>query len=253
MKRFFIFLLAAFCVLPSFIEAQTPAATLSSGKELNVLYRNEATGGLFVHSQGFGLSYRRGRHVTGMRKRVLEMELLTMHHPKEIKVSRTENSKGYYYGKLNSLVLFRPGLGFQNVVFRRGERKSVEIRYSTFVGASLCLAKPVYLDISHKGANSTDTEIISTEMYDPEKHQQSNIYGRAPFFTGFNKSRLYPGAYAKFAFSCEYADNSDDIKALEIGSVIDVYPVAVPIMATKKNYPFFITLYAHFIFGKKWF
>ncbi|MBC7865657.1 MAG: hypothetical protein IAF38_21965 [Bacteroidia bacterium] len=248
-----IYLIASFIFsLLTEVNAQAPASQLTSGKELNVLMRNEASGGLFVHSRGFGLNYRRARHVTGMRKRVFEMDLLTMHHPKEVKVSRTENSKGYYYGKLNSLVLFRPGIGFQNVLFRRGERKSVEIRYSTFIGGSICLAKPVYLDIVHNIPNS-EQKPVTTEQYDPEKHNQSNINGRAPFFTGFNKSKLYPGGYAKFAISCEYADNSDDIKALELGTVIDVYPKAIPIMATKTNSPFFLTIYANFIFGKKWF
>lgn len=249
--RLLLFFLPIACLFTEGV-AQVPAASLSSDKQLNVLYRNEASGGLFIHSKGFGLNYRRARHVTGSRKRVLEIEALTMHHTKEVKISHTENSKGYYYGKLNSLIVFRPGVGVQNVLFRRGDRKSVEVRYSAFIGASVCVAKPVYLEILHHVPNS-EQQVISTEQYDPEVHNQDNIYGRSPFFTGINKSKLYPGGYAKFAVSCEYAENADEIKALELGSVLDLYPVAIPIMATKKNNPFFITLYASFIFGKKWF
>jgi hypothetical protein len=247
MNRKFTYIFILFCSLIVNGYGQTPAATLSTGKELNVLYRNEASGGVFLHSRGFGMNYRRGKHITGEKKRMLEVEMATMRDPKEVKISHIENSKGYYYGKLNSLILFRPGIGFQNVIFRRGERKSVEIRYSVFGGASLCVAKPVYLEIL------TETQTINTERYDPEIHNQDNIYGRSPFFTGIDKSKIYPGGYLKFSTSCEYADNSNEIKALELGTILDVYPIPVPIMSVKKNQPFFITLYASFIFGKKWF
>ena len=233
-------------------SAQTAAPQTSQDKNLNVLYRNEASGSIFLHTSGFGLNYRRAHHLTGTRKKVFEIDALTMHHAKEVKISHTENSKGYYYGKINSLIIFRPGVGFQNTIFRRGERKSVEIRYSTFIGASLCLAKPVYLEILHH-IQGSDQQVISTEKYDPEVHNQNNIYGRSTFFTGINRSTIYPGGYAKFAVSCEYAESKNEVKALEIGTVLDVYPRPVPVMAIKKNNSFFVTLYASFVFGKKWF
>ena len=222
-------------------------------KELNVLLRNEASGGFFVHSRGIGINYRRGFHVTGQRKRVFELEVLTMRSPKEIKVARSENSKGYYYGKLNSLYITRPGVGFQNVLFRRGDRKSIEIRYSTFIGPSMCLAKPVFLEILHHNPANPDQKFVSTEKYDPEIHNQNNISGRAPFFTGFIQSKLYVGAYGKFSISCEYAESRFEIKSFELGAVIDVYPAKIPIMATSKNTNLLLTLYTSFIFGKKWF
>lgn len=234
--------------------AQDAITLVESGADLNVLYRNEATFGLLAHSNGFGLIYRRGKHLTGTRKHVLEVEVVNMSHPKEIKSVNPyfENSKGFYYGKLNSIIIPRVGVGFQNVLFRKAERKSVEIRYSTYLGASLALAKPVYLEILHQTAINSEFN-LSTEKYDPAVHTFDKIYGRAPYFTGFDQTKLYPGVYAKFALSFEYADLRNDVKVIETGITIDAYPKVVPIMAQFRNYQVFPSLYISFIYGKKWF
>jgi hypothetical protein len=240
----------------SVLFAQDATTLVQSGVDLNVIYRNEATFGLLAHSNGFGGTYRRAKHVTGTRKRVLEIEFVSMSHPKEVKSVNPyfENSKGFYYGKLNSILIPRIGIGFQNVLFRKAERKSVEIRYSTYLGASFALAKPVYLEILQK-TNTPSEFNLSTERYDPSNplHSFGNIYGRAPYFTGFDQTKIYPGMYAKFGLSFEYGDLRSDIKVIEIGMTFDVYPKVVPIMAYTTNYQVFPSLYISLIYGKKWF
>lgn len=250
-KLLFLYGLFIFLVLSVGLCHSQPLSS-DARKDLNVLYRNEASGSAFKHSRGVGINFRRAFHVTGEKKRILEAEVCTMHDLKEVKVAMNENSKGYYYGKLNSLIVFRPGFGRQMVIFKRSERRSVEIRYSTFVGGSLCFAKPVYLDILHSTQGSEPMP-LSTEQYDPELHNQTNIYGRANFLTGINKTKIYPGGYAKFSLSCEFGDDYSDVKAIEIGAVADIYPFPVPLMAYNKNNPYFITLYAGLVIGKKWY
>lgn len=237
-----------------FIFAQDATTLVQSGVDINVMYRNEAVFGLLAHSNGFGMTYRRGRHVTGTRKRVLEVELVNMSHPKEIKSVNPyfENSKGFYYGKLNSIIIPRVGIGFQNVLFRKAERKSVEIRYSTYLGASIALAKPVYLEILHQ-TNINSEFNLSTEKYDPNEHTFDKIYGRAPYFKGFDQTKFFPGGYAKFALSFEYGDLRSDVKVIEVGTTLDVYPKVVPIMAYTSNYQLFPSIYISLIYGKKWF
>jgi hypothetical protein len=220
--------------------------------DLNVLYRNEASGSLFIHSRGLGINFRRGFHVTGEKKRVLEAEFASMRDPKEVKVALNENSKGYYYGKLNSLFMLRFGAGRQNILFRRGERKSVEIRHGLYVGGSICFAKPVYLDILHNTPGSEPMP-LTTEQYDPEFHSMNNIYGRSNFLTGIQKTKLFPGGYAKFNISCEFGEKYSDIKSLELGIVADVYPFPVPVMAYNSRSSYFLTLYASLVIGKKWY
>lgn len=225
---------------------------LQSGEDVKVLYRHEASFGLFMHSAGgFGMAYRRGEHVTAKRKRMFEIEMSNFKHPKEVKSvnSYYSNSKGFIYGKLNAVLLVRPGLGYQNILYQKSDKKSVEIRYSYFVGATLAFAKPAYLEIK-KG---TYTSVPSTERYNPEIHKQEDIFGKAPFFKGIEKTIIYPAAYAKLALSFEYADRYNALKAIETGAVVDVYPKAVPMMAFNKKQQVFVSLYLKIIWGKKWF
>ncbi len=249
--RVIILLIAVFFTQD--LLSQGEQRTTEDGKSLNVLFRNEGTMGFFAHTRGFGLNYRRGWHVTGQRKRMIEIEGLNMRHSKEIKEKSNirDNAKGFYYGKLNSVFLLRLGIGFQNVIYRRADRKSVEIRCSYLVGPQLTFAKPIYLTILKE--NQFQQKDFVVEKYDPAMHDLSNIVGRAPFVNGIERTKLYPGAYAKLAFSFEYADYSNEVKAIEIGTVVDVYPIALPIMANYAKENYIVTLYISFVFGKKWF
>ena len=238
------------------VFSQDAITQLQNGSDPNVLYRNEADGGIVIHSQGFGLNYRRGTHVNGASRKFLEFELVSMKHPKETKTynSTFPNSKGFYYGKLNSVMVLRSGVGYQKVMFGKAERerKSVEIRYSVYVGPSLSLAKPVYLEIIRDRVFPSQFE-LSTERYDPSQHSLANIYSKAPYLKGFDEMKIYPGGYAKFVLGIEYADKHNEIKAVETGIVLDAYFKPVPIMATEKNNPFFFTVFINLIMGKRWF
>lgn len=236
-------------------ELNDDLSRLQRGEDLKVLYRNESNFGLYVHSAGgIGIAYRRGYHVHGTRKRMLEIEAQNFKHPKEIKSvnSYYDNSKGFVYGKLNSFFLIRPGVGFQNILFEKAEKKNVEIRFSYYVGATLTFAKPVYLEIIVENP-PPDAPSISTERYDPNKHEPSDIYGKGPFFRGIDQTRVYPAGYAKIALSFEYGKRYNAIKALETGAVVDVYPTNLPMMAFHKNQQVFVSLYLKMIWGKKWF
>ncbi len=226
------------------------------GDEVKVLYRNEMSGGLLAHTySGFGLNFRRGKHVTGFRKRVTEAEFTYIRNPKEVKtVNPTfDNSKGFYYGKLNSFLVFRLGTGYQNVIYSKPEKSGVEIRYVTMVGASLGIAKPVYLEILHPDPSNPNTYSLTTERYNPAIHTIDQIYGRAPYFTGFGESQIYPGGYIKLGLNFEYGSYDDDVKAIECGVVADGYYKVVPIMANTSNRQVFVAFYLNILYGRKWF
>jgi hypothetical protein len=231
-----------------------PPQSIGGTDDIKLLYRNEFVIGGIVHTSGFGFNYRRGWHVTGYKKRLLEIEGVNIKHAKEIKTQNPlfENSKGYVYGKLNVFNTLRVAYGFQKELYGKEQRRGVQINLVTFMGASLGLAKPVYLEILQP---TSDPQIynITTEKYDPEKHFTDNIYGRAPYFKGFEQSKIYPGGYAKMGLSFEYADLDDDIKCIETGVTVDVFPKVIPIMAKTTNQQVFVNLYINFIWGKKWF
>ncbi len=249
-KRFSYSFLLLF--LSSLCFSQSTTQAIANGQDPNVLYRNEASFGIFAHSRGFGVNYMRSKHVTGTRKRLLEIEALNMKHPKEIKVSNSiDNSKKFIYGKLNNILLFRGGVGYQTTLFKRSDRKSVEIRTSYYLGGNLTFAKPNYVLVYRK--NSNEVSFQESVRYDPEVHTIDSISGRGPLVDGLSEMKIYPGAYAKINLSFEYAPYSNKVKAIETGIILDYYPKALPIMAKNPAENFIVTLYVGFVFGKKWF
>ena len=247
--KYFFLLYAIICISTSLFSQDT-LTVLHQGDDLNVLYRNEINVGVLAHGNGIGINYRRCRHITARKKGIVEFEFVNMKSPKEVKINNPnfDNSKGFVYGKLNAFQIFRPGVGLQKVLFRKAERKSVEIRLGTYLGASIGLVKPVYLVFDHPTDN-----IMLEEKYDPQKHFVTNIYGRASYFKGFGETKINPGGYAKLALSFEYADYHNDVKAIETGATVDVFPNVIPIMALNKNQQVFVSLYLSLIYGKKWF
>ncbi|MBN8701844.1 MAG: hypothetical protein J0M08_02185 [Bacteroidetes bacterium] len=239
---------------PSKPELKDALSASQRGENLNVLYRNESSFGILAHSNGFGANYRRGKHITAKKKGILEVEFVTMRHPKEVKIKNQsyQNSKGFFYGKVNSLFLIRPGVGYQKVLFDKAERKSVQIRLGTFLGASLGFAKPVYLEILQPSIFPGEFN-VKEEKYNSTEHYPDNIYGRAPYLRGFDEMKIYPGGYAKLALSVEYADHNEEIKAIETGISVDVFPKTIPIMALTQNNQVMVNLYVSMVFGKKWF
>ncbi len=235
--------------------SQSAGQALAIGQDVNVLFRNESTGSVFMTSRGFGANYRRLWHVTGEKKRFVEIEGLNMSHPKEEKVKR-DRGKSYYYGKLNNLLFIRAGYGYLQTLYRRAERKSIEIRMNYGAGPVLCFAKPVFLEVEYPdttGSTPGDNYIYKTEAYNPDKHNPNNILGRAPMFYGLGSTKIYPGGYAKLGFSFEYGEMRTSVKAIETGVVVDVFPKAVPTMAKFSSENVFVTLYLGFHFGRRWF
>jgi hypothetical protein len=233
--------------------SQSAQQALDAGQDVNVLFRNEATGGIFMHSRGFGANYRRYWHVTGKLKRLVEIEGLNMRHPKEITEKSEAGGKSYKYGKLNGLFFLRAGFGFQRKLYERAERKSIEIRMIYTLGAVVCFAKPVYLEIEYPDPYNPNSYITKDEAYNPAIHNQSNIIGRAPYFDGLQNLKLHPGAYAKLGFSFEYGSKTNAVKAIETGVAVDAFPKAIQTMAYNKAENFFVTLYVAFNIGKRWF
>lgn len=218
----------------------------------NVLMRKEMNGSIIIHSQGWGLEYRYGINRTVDRKLMFEANLLEMKDAKEIRTINPffTNTKSYIYGKMNALYILRLGLGQQHMLNRKPYFGGVELRAFYTGGLSAGFAKPVYLEIV-KMDMSLYRPIIVVERYDPDKHFNDNIYGRASFTRGFDKLKPYPGAYLKAGLSIDFGTLNQRPKTVEVGAVLDLYAKAIPVMAFKKADQFFLTIYLSFGLGKR--
>lgn len=248
MKQTFVIL--AVLLLPAAILAQSAPEAIENGQDLNVLYRNERTFHGFIGTRGWGFGYRRGKHITGKIKGLFEAEAAYLKHPKEIKLKGpAEEKSSFTYGKLNTTFLLRAGIGTQHTLFKRTDRKAVEVRASYFLEGNITFAKPYYVQIFGEGS-FRNTQIVK---YNPTKISLDSIAGRGPFLYGLNEIKIYPAITGKFLMSIEYGNASYKIKAVEVGIIGDYYPQALPIMAKNPAENYIVTLQLAFVFGKKWF
>lgn len=225
------------------------------GTNLNVLYRNDASGKIFATTRGYGLSFKRGKHITGMKRLFYEFETQNLKHPKEIKLEgNSTERRRFVYGKINSVLLLRGAVGMQNVVFRKGDIKAVEVRYSYSVGPTLAFAKPYYVQVEKiLGNNLRITDIAVFDDSDFNNAQTTMVTGRGRFTDGLTELKFYPAVTAKFNLSFEYAPYTNLIRAFEIGCSLDYFPKALPIMARNPAENLVFTFNVGFVFGKKWY
>lgn len=247
-----IILLALLSLFPVFSQGQAISLGDTAIHDAKVLYRKEKSGFIFLHTAGFGTGYRTGKHITGYKKRMFEIELTGMKHPKEIKSINPffDNAKSYIYGKENHLIILRAGIGRQRVINSKPYWGGVELRYFYYGGLSMGFLKPVYLYILYE----TPTPYVYTyqiERYDPLEHYAENIFGRASFFQGFGKIKPLPGLYFKAGLNFEYGAYDETLKAIECGITVDAYPKPAPIMAFNANRNIFLSLYLSFHFGNR--
>ena len=225
-------------------------------EEKPILLKNEASFGILIHSNGYGIEGKRSYQKTYKRKLIFEGQLVGMKHPKEIKTinTRYQNPKSFIYGKMNTLTILRFAIGEQRILFGKAERTGVEVRFNYLGGLSFGFVKPVYLLIDRSDSQNIEANLVA-EKYDPTNEYQNNvenIAGRASFTLGLDQLKPYPGLFTKAGFNFEYAPYHEDIKSLEVGAALDIYGKEVPIMAFAKNKQIFLSFYITFIYGHKW-
>lgn len=218
--------------------------------DVKLRYSAEYSGGAIIHTNGFGANFRYGQFLNAKSKRLWTAELVNMKHPKEQRSYNPffENAKSYHFGKLNSMWLLRAQFGFQNTLFAKELKKSIEINYIITGGPTLAFLKPIYLEVQSPAARGSR---LSTERYDPERHSLNNIYGRAGYLTGLSETSIYPGLSLKFALNFEYAPEDEILRSVEVGANFDAFHKEIEVMAFEHNNQFWLTLYANILIGKK--
>lgn len=205
-----------------------------------------------MHTNGFMGTFRYGKFLTGFSKRIYEIEIGNIKHPKEIKSINPFESdvRGYVFGKLNYFYFVRPSIGYHKVFIPKQSIRGVSVTYVVHGGLSLGFAKPVYLNIQEDELG-TNNKIIVRRRYDPDKHDQGDIYGRASLLNGIDEMKLYPGLFGKFGLHFDYAQKRESLRSVEVGIKTDVYMQDIPLMAFTDNRPYFLNLYLEILFGQR--
>ncbi len=196
---------------------------------------------------GWGLGFEYGFQKTYKYKHIVGFTVTNIRHPKEYKVfSVFSNSRGYYFGKLFSLVSFRPTFGGKRYLFRAKRENGIEIAFKWNLGPSIGLLKPVYLRINKLNTTPKD------ERYDPSVHNFENIASRSNWVKGLNESSLALGVFTKMGIDFNFSNEQNKISGGEIGFMID-YFVGSPVALLHKNEGerLFASLYLQFNLGQK--
>ncbi len=210
-------------------------------EQKKIFYRNERSIAFLLNSNGIGLNGRYSQRIDAFRKKVFDVEIVNLKHPKEYKNINQLNpsSRGFVIGKLNSVFIIRPGYGFQKEVFQKFDIGGISVRRFYTFGPSIALLKPIYYEVAR------DQSIV-VEKY----ASNSDILGRASFFKGFNELKFRPGAFVKAGISFEFSKFDQVMHAIEGGAIAEAFSSKLPIMATRQNYQFYLTIFISYRFGK---
>jgi hypothetical protein len=243
MKKLLIILCISICGIDlSFAQGELD-------EQQKVFFRNERSFAILLNSDGFALGYRRGNRIDYLNKRLIEIDIGTLKHPKEVKLSNSyyQTNGSFVFGKLNSVFFIRGGLGHQHEIFRKADLGGIAVRYFYSAGPVLALYKPIYYKVLYPvGMN---TYQIKEEKFESSIHHPGDIYARSSFTKGLNEMQALPGLYAKAGFNFEYSKQDKIIHAIEIGSQINAFPKKIPIMATTDNKAIFFSLFVSYRFG----
>lgn len=240
MYKRLVYLIFSFFPLSGLCQEHAPAET-------PVLMKREVTGSMHFNTSGWGIGASYGFQKNYKYKNTASVLFTNIRHEKEQKIYPDQilNSRGYFYGKLNSLVSLRLTYGGKLVLFKSRRDNGIEISAKWDAGVSLGLLKPVYLRIDK--LNST-----IDERYDPTFHNSANISSRSSWAKGLGESQFVPGVHGRLGFDFNFSAVRDAISGGEFGVMVDYFfndNIEILYNNPAKNY--FTCLYLQFNFGRR--
>ncbi len=217
-------------------------------EQQKVFFRNERSFAILLNTDGIGLGYRGARRIDFRNKRIFEIDLGTLRNSKEYKQpSQYIQGGSFIFGKLNSVIYLRSGIGHQHEIYKKADLGGIAIRYFYSAGPVLAIYKPIYYRVLYFPTGTTYE--IREEKFDVSLAASQDIYSKAPFTRGLNEIKVMPGLYGKGGFNFEYSKEDKIIHAIEVGAQINAFPKKIPIMANTNNKMIFFSLFVSYRFG----
>jgi hypothetical protein len=216
-------------------------------EQQKVFFRNEKSFAILLNSDGVGLSYRAAKRIDFRNKNLYEIDAGTLKLVKEYRQTSVWTQSSYIFGKLNSTIFIRGGLGRQHELFKKGDLGGIAVRYFYSAGPVVALYKPIYYRVLHL-ISANEYEVIE-KKFDSSIASPEDIYSKAAFTKGLNETKVLPGLYAKAGFNFEYSKEDKIIHAIEFGGQLNAFPKKIPIMAGTDNKALFFSLFVSYRFG----
>jgi hypothetical protein len=147
-------------------------AQLGKNMESNILYEREWEGGVFIHTNGYGLLLRRAAYINVNTYHLWDVDLYILKHPKEISLSNPDNpdSQPFVFGKTNAFAILRVGYGMRHILADVANNAHIRIDLNYSIGPDIGFLKPVYYEITEPGADANPVY----EKFNPTDEKQNN-------------------------------------------------------------------------------
>jgi hypothetical protein len=217
-------------------------------EEQKIFFRNEKSFALLLNTDGIGFSYRGAKRIDYRNKRLFEIDAGNLKLVKEYRQSSQYlQGSSFIFGKLNSTIYVRSGIGHQHELFKKADLGGIAVRYFYSAGPVLAIYKPIYYRVLHLVSPNV-TELVD-EKFDSSIASSQDIYSKASFTKGLDETKVMPGLYAKGGFNFEYSKEDKIIHAIEFGAQLNAFPQKIPIMAGSGNKALFFSLFVSYRFG----
>jgi hypothetical protein len=252
------------CLLAQDTTAVNPRTTQRNAKrdKMNNMMRMEEEGdlifnkhsifGIRLATDGYGISYEKGKFKTPSRTLLYEFELNEKHDPKEHHISATSdgiNFSSVVPYKLNNLYEFKMAIGQQMLIGGKGNKNGVAVTALYAGGVTVGLLKPYYLDIQNQITGAT-TEKTYAQMA-TDTVQGDYITGAAGFFSGWDALKIKPAVNAKQAMRFDYGRMNQTITAIEVGLTEEYFFSKIPLVYLVPQHTFFFNAYVSILFGSR--
>jgi hypothetical protein len=207
-----------------------------------------------LNTDGFALGYEKATYKSMRKSSMWWFTLGERKSRKEEKLtsfftSGAQAGNPYVYGKQNNFYHLRIGFGEQRLLGSKNYTNGVAVQAIYGGGLTLGMLKPYYVEVFDAASNGKINIKYSetdTRFLDP-----GEIYGAAPFGTGFNELKFVPGAFVKGGFRFDYGRFNEVVSGIEVGIQAEYYTQKMPIMALAKEKNFFVSGYVNLVFGSR--
>ena len=249
------FLIAVtFALTPVILDAQEISIGNDENRPLEerIIYNRESTIHATIHTQGFGFGYKYGK-IKGIDKTTYwNFEFSYLRSLKQIKLMSYYNATSFVYGKLNDVVALRTGYEVERRIYGKPYWGGVELRWLYEAGISLALLKPYYYTvmIAKPTGNGEYEQVIDYQTFE-NNSQWIDIIGKAPFKKGLGEIKFRPGVYIKGGLAFEIGTNRLRAQSIEVGAMLDFYPLGIEFMADNPPARFIPALYLSYNWGSR--
>lgn len=216
-------------------------------------FKKQHVFGIKLNSDGFGIAYEAGKYKTVRKTRLLQFELNEKFHPKEEKVTATEDVFGNVsqvkFAKANNFFQFKVGYGQQYLIGGKANKNGVAVSAIYVGGLSLGILKPYYIDV-HDGNNNQNIRYKFTDSIPTNSDYQ--IQGASGLTVGWNEVKFKPGLHAKGALRFDYGRFNETVTAIEAGVNAEYYTddiLEMSVPTQKGPNPSFYTIQHKFFFN----